>query len=89
MPLWLDLLMMPMAAPESGSLRRMRRTWQLLCVTTAVFVGFFAELRQICGRLAIPLAAGLLVAAVLYTGLYIARKRRADDQFLNELGEAK
>ena len=89
MPLWLDLLTTPMAAPESSSLRRMRRTWQLLCVATAVFVGFFGHLKPICGRLAVPLGAGLLVATVLYTGLYIGRKRRADEQFLNELGEAK
>lgn len=89
MPLWLDMLMTPMAAPESRALRRMRRTWQLLCVATAIFVGFFARLKPILGQLAIPFAAGLLVAAVLYTGLYIGRKRRADEQFLNELGEAK
>lgn len=89
MPLWLDMLMTPMAAPETRSLRRMRRTWQLLCVATAAFVGFFAQLRPICGQLAVPLGAGLLVATLLYTGLYIGRKRRADEQFLNELGEAK
>ena len=89
MPLWLDMLATPMAAPESRSLRRMRRTWQLLCVATAVFAGFFAQLKPICGQLAVPLGAGLLVATILYTGLYICRKRRADEQFLDELGEPK
>jgi hypothetical protein len=89
MPLWLDMLRTPMAAPETSALRRMRRTWQLLCVATALFVGFFGQLRPVVGRLAVPLAAGLLVATLLYTGLYLGRKRSADERFLSQPEEAK
>ena len=38
MPLWLDLLKTPMAAPETAELRGMRRTFQILCVASAVGV---------------------------------------------------
>ena len=43
MPLWLDLLRTPMAAPETGALRRMRLVWQGLCLSVALVVGFFAQ----------------------------------------------
>ena len=41
MPLWLDLLCTPMAAPETRPLRRLRLAWQALCLTSAAVVGFF------------------------------------------------
>ena len=45
MPLWLDLLRTPMAAPETVPLRAKRRTWQLLCLSTALAVGLITPLR--------------------------------------------
>ena len=46
MPLWLDLLRTPMAAPETRPLRRLRLAWQALCLTSAAVVGFFSTLRH-------------------------------------------
>lgn len=88
MPLWLDLLRTPMAAPESAGLRRMRLVWQRLCLSVALLVGFFARVHSALGRAAPCLAAGLLVAAALYTLLYVRRKNAADIAFLEGTGEA-
>jgi len=87
--LWLDLLRTPMAAPETGPLRRMRFTWQALCILTAVGVGYFGPLHRALGRTA-PVAAGvLLIATVLYTILYLARKNAADNAFLEQAGDGE
>ncbi|BBF72623.1 hypothetical protein EWH08_19095 [Sphingobium indicum] len=88
MPLWLDLLRTPMAAPETSDLRRMRRTWQALCILLALVVGGFGPLRQWVGRPAVAaVALALLVGTALYTALYLARKQRADTAYLDQLGE--
>jgi L-lactate permease len=87
MPLWLDLLRTPMAAPETRRLRRMRRTWQALCVALAAILLAYEPLTRLAGR-ALPCAiAALLVAATAYGGLYFARKRRADEAWLDQLGK--
>lgn len=36
MPLWLDMLKTPMAAPETPRLKTMRRTFQALCILCAL-----------------------------------------------------
>lgn len=87
MPLWLDLLRTPMAAPETCSLRRMRLTWQGLCLSVAVFIGFFAQVHAALGRAAPCLAVALLVAAGLYSCMYLRRKNAADNAFLERAGE--
>lgn len=87
MPLWLDLLRTPMAAPETPALRRMRRTWQRLCLSVALMVGFFAQIHAAIGRAAPCFAAALLVGAGLYTALYLRRKNAADNAFLERAGE--
>ena len=87
MPLWLDLLRTPMAAPETPALSRMRRTWQGLCLSVALMVGLFAQIHAAIGRAAPCFAAALLVAAGLYTALYLRRKNAADNAFLERAGE--
>lgn len=82
MPLWLDLLRMPMAAPETPALRRLRLAWQASCLATALVVGFLAPLRHAVGRLAPIGAAILLLATIGCTWLYLVRKQRADTAFL-------
>lgn len=83
MPLWLDLLRTPMAAPETPSLRRLRLAWQILCLSCALVVGLFRPFHHVIGRLA-PLAAGLLLlVTVAWTALYLVRKQRADTAFLD------
>lgn len=82
MPLWLDLLRTPMAAPETDQLRGMRRTWQILCVACAVGVLFISPLVALLGRPASFGVAALLFTTALYTALYVVRKNRADNAFL-------
>lgn len=83
MPLWLDLLTTPMAAPETCGLRRVRYGWQALCLTLAASIVAQGELRELVGRLA-PAATGvLLAAAVMTTILYLGAKHRADTAFLD------
>lgn len=86
MPLWLDLLCTPMAAPETPRLRRMRFTWQALCVTCALVIGLFSPLRHAVGRAAPIGAALILLATAAYTCLYLFRKQRADRAFLDNVG---
>ena len=89
MPLWLDLLRTPMAAPETPALRRMRRTWQLLCFSVALVTIGFRPLHAAIGAAAPALVAALLAATALYTWLYVARKNAADAAHLDRLGEAR
>lgn len=89
MPLWLDLLRTPMAAPETAALRRLRLTWQALCVASALVVGLFTPLRHAIGRVAPMLAAILLLATTVCTAIYFVRKQRADRAFLDASGSAE
>ena len=73
MPLWLDMLRTPMAAPETAELRRLRRTWQILCLSLGASVLALQPLLNLLGRAAPCVIAALLVAALLTTALYIAR----------------
>lgn len=50
MPLWLDLLRTPMAAPETATLKRMRLVWQSLCFSTAAGAAFFGPIHRAVGR---------------------------------------
>lgn len=84
MPLWLDLLRTPMAAPESRQLRRMRFIWQGLCVLTALCIGFFPAVRRVAGHIAPCAAAALLLLTGLYTWLYLAKKHAVDTAFLGK-----
>lgn len=89
MPLWLDLLRTPMAAPETPSLRRLRLTWQTLCLSSALVVGLFRPIHSALGQLA-PLTAGfLLIVTVCWTVFYLVRKHRADASFLDLSGSAE
>lgn len=87
MPLWLDLLRTPMAAPETVALRRLRLTWQALCLTLAANVALLQPLEHVLGRAAACLAAALMIATLCVTILYLTRKHRADCAFLDSPGE--
>lgn len=87
MPLWLDLLCTPMAAPETPKLRRMRRTWQVLCLALALAVAGLRPFTAAIGRLAPCLIGALLAATIGYSAAYLLRKHRADKAYLAQLGE--
>ncbi|MCW2351781.1 hypothetical protein [Sphingobium sp. B12D2B] len=89
MPLWLDLLRTPMAAPETTGLRRMRFIWQGLCLTTAAGAGLFGPFHRAVGRYAPMTMALLLFVCGVWTGLYLLRKQRADTAYLDSLGETE
>ncbi len=61
MPLWLDMLRTPMAAPETRMLRRSRHLWQLLCVSLAISILCLRPLRALAGPSAGVLVRGLAV----------------------------
>ena len=82
MPLWLDLLRTPMAAPETRSLRDLRLIWLALCVASALAIGGFHQLHVALGRAAPCLALSLLVALALWSWLYLSRKNAADNAWL-------
>lgn len=82
MPLWLDLLRTPMAAPETDDLRVMRRTFQVLCVLSALGVVAISPLVALFGRPAAFVVAAILATTALHTALYVFRKNRADSDFL-------
>lgn len=86
MPLWLDLLRTPMAAPETRALRRMRFIWQGLCILLALSAGLFSALHGALGPAAPCLVAILLVTTALYGALYLLRKHHADQAYLHQMG---
>lgn len=83
MPLWLDLLRTPMAAPETPRLMAMRRTFQVLCILCALTVAFVSPLTAILGRFAPIGIAALLISTAVYTAFYVVRKNRADQAWLD------
>jgi len=83
MPLWLDLLRTPMAAPETDDLLVMRRTFQVLCVLSAIGVLAISPLVRLFGRPASFVVVALLITTALHTALYAFRKNRADNAFLD------
>lgn len=87
MPLWLDLLKTPMAAPETTELRGMRRTFQVLCVASAVGVLAISPLVKLFGRPASFVVAAVLATTALHTALYAFRKNRADNAWLMSSGD--
>lgn len=89
MPLWLDMLRTPMAAPETVGLRRLRFIWQGLCLTLAASIAGLGPLRVILGRAAPCIIAILLVTTLLATLIYLRRKHHADTVYLATLGEGR
>jgi len=87
MPLWFDMLRMPMAAPETVGLRRLRRLWQLLCLSLAASIAGVGSLRAVIGRVAPCMVAVLLLLTLLTTLIYLRRKHHADTAYLAKLGE--
>ena len=89
MPLWLDLLRTPMAAPETRFLRWMRHAWQALCIMLAVAILSFGRMRAAIGPVAPRLVAGLMLLTAVHTLIYIRVKGRADDAHLAGAGEGE
>ncbi len=89
MPLWLDMLRTPMAAPETRPLKVMRRAWLSLCVTLAAAVTLLDRLQAQLGQGAPAMVAALLLATVAVTILYLRAKQKADNAWLDKLREGE
>jgi len=61
----------------------MRRTFQVLCVASAIGVLAISPLVRLFGRPASFVVAALLMTTALHTALYVFRKNRADNAFLD------
>ncbi|EPR11045.1 hypothetical protein M527_04840 [Sphingobium indicum IP26] len=86
-PLWLELLLTPMAAPETDGLKRQRRVWQVLCLSLGASIVLLRPLERALGRAAPFLVAGVLAATIVSTLLYLVRKHRADSAWLHRQDE--
>ena len=82
MPIWLDMLRTPMAAPETRMLRRKRHLWQFLCIALAASILCLQPLRALVGNAAGLVCAVLLLAALLCGIRYFRAKNAADDAWL-------
>jgi len=89
MPLWVEFLRTPMAAPETARLRRLRYGWQALCLVLAASIAGQGRLRGLIGMAAPVATALLMVTAALATIVYLFTKHRADTAFLDMPGEAE
>jgi len=87
MPLWLDMLRTPMAAPETPALRADRRIWQALCVASAASVLLIVPLTKLLGSAAAVLVGALLAMTAIKTCFYLGRKKAADDRYLEVVTE--
>ncbi|MEP3145538.1 hypothetical protein [Qipengyuania citrea] len=87
MPLWLDLLRTPMAAPETPRLKRMRMTILSICGILLVSIAALAPLRAAIGIAAGGIVAALLAILAVLVPIYVVTKNRADDRYLDSLGE--
>ena len=77
----------PMAAPETRGLRRLR--WVMICglETCAVQILLLSWLIDVFGRVATGAAVAVsLATTIVATGIYVARKSRADDRWLLDRG---
>ncbi|KKW89378.1 hypothetical protein A0J57_19485 [Sphingobium sp. 22B] len=89
MPLWLDLLRTPMAAPETRFLRAMRHVWQGLYLALATTILLLDPLKQLLGSRASLLIAGLMLLTATHSLIYLRVKNRADTEWLTQAGEGE
>ena len=61
----------------------MRRTFQVLCVLSGIGVIAISPLVGLFGRPASFVVAAILATTALHTALYVFRKNRADNAFLD------
>ena len=87
-PLWLELLLTPMAAPETRWLRAMRMTLLVGFVALALSVLNLSAIAQALGRAGTGMLAGLCVALAVLVAVYATAKIRADEAFLYAPGRS-
>ena len=83
MPLWLDLLRTPMAAPETRSLKAMRITILTVCGLLLGSIAALGPLRAAIGSGAGAMIAAMLTVLTVTVPIYVFIKNRADNPYLN------
>lgn len=87
MPLWLDFLRTPMAAPETRVLKVMRMATLAICLSLIVSIAAIGPLKAAIGTGAGALVAGQLLVLIALVPTYWVVKTRADDAWLSHLLE--
>jgi hypothetical protein len=77
-----ELAPVPLAAPETPALRQARIRIIVVLALVALGCAFFAELRSLTGRFALPVMGGLIVFLAVQVPIWVRAKNRADDDFL-------
>ena len=83
MPLWLDMLKTPMAAPETPALKAMRLAIPWSAIGLAIAICALQPLRAVLGAGAGGALAGLVLALVVLVPVYVIAKNRADNAYLD------
>lgn len=80
---WLRARMpVPMAAPETPHLRRMRHTIIGLCLALAFMALNWAPFLMLCGRYALVALQALVLALIMLSLIWARAKWRADEAWL-------
>ena len=77
-PLWLELMLTPMAAPETRRLRVMRRTIVAGALLVALGSASARTVARLGGRPGVAILAALCVALAVLATVYATAKLRAD-----------
>lgn len=72
----------PMAAPETPGLRRIRTTWMMLCCCLLIVVGGIQVWSALFGLWAAAIAAVFVFVTPVCGLVYLVKKTRADDAWL-------
>ncbi len=86
---WRDLLPVPLAAPETPTLRRARVRVIMGCAVLATTVLFFGELRTLARPLAFPWLGATFTFVIVQGRLWLKAKNAADDAWLMQGGGSR
>lgn len=76
------IMPVPLAAPESGALRRMRLSILMTLVLLGAICLFWQDVISVCGIFAAALVAGLFAYLAVIVPVWLTVKKRADDAWL-------
>lgn len=88
-PLWLELMLTPMGAPETRWLRAMRMTLVAGLVLVAAGTLNLDVVVHVGGRIGTGLLAGLCLAMAMLALIYAGTKLRADARWIAKVESGK
>lgn len=87
--MWLDMLKTPMAAPETPALKVLRLSILVMAALLVATILALAPLRAAIGNGAGSIAGVLLASLALLVPVYVIRKNRADEAFVDAMLAAR